>query len=251
MKSKIQYIKFLGSIAIALTIAFIVMKLFFGGDGTIAAIGVCNTSVPKDRLSVTLQITTVDKKAAVSLRTVQNVAADIARKLRAIKDESIEVQTENIQSYEKTKWEKNTQISLGVESQINLRITTKQKETIDAALEIAQSATLAKAFPQNMHNFSSREVIDKATAECLEKAVIDARAKAESIAKGDGKTIGRLVSAGFGTAPRGLINGSFGRSTGGALFSLESARPIPAATNYIQTSDSEITISVDAVFQIN
>jgi uncharacterized protein YggE len=206
----------------------------------ISATGVCDAKVQKDKFSITLQIKTLDKNAAASLRAVQNVGDVVARQIKAIQDETLEIQTTNLYSYEKTEWKNNTSVLLGIESEIDLEITTGSRGTINAVLDIAQSVRGAEAFPKNMKNFSSREVIAAAAGECLHTAIADARNKAAAIAAGDGEKLGRLLSAQFGSAASADVR----------PLMLKAASMASADAEYIQSAEGDLSIRVDAAFKI-
>jgi uncharacterized protein YggE len=227
-------------------IALVAMIGFFGGRPHfrhVSATGVCNAKVAKDRLAITLEIKSLDKNAAVSLRAAQNAADEFARAMRAIDDKTIEIQTTRIASYEKTKWEKNTSVLLGIESEIDLEITSAKRETIDAAIGLTAPKNV-QVFPRNMRNFSSREVLDDATQKCLHAAIMDARDKAAAMAAADGEKLGRMISARFGSVdgsdePRDMVMSAVASRSEKAL-----------SADYIQTSDGDLSITVGATFGI-
>lgn len=214
-----------------------------GLSRAISATGVCNAKVPRDKLAITLQIRALSGNAAASMRIAQNAADDIVRGIKKIGDKSLEIQTTHVSSYEKTKWEKNTEVRLGIESEIDLEITTDSKDVIIAVLD-APEVKKAQAMPRNMRNFSSRAVIDEATAKCLQVAILDARDKAAAIAAAEGEKLGRLISAQFGA----------GNPSGGArpfLFRAKSeAFAEESSGDYIQSAEGDLSVSVSATFGI-
>jgi uncharacterized protein YggE len=207
----------------------------------ISTTGVCNTKIARDKLAVTLQIKTLDKNAAASLRAAQNDADDIARQIKKIDDASLEIQTTRISSYEKTKWEKNSSILLGIESEIDLEITTGSRDTIDAILDLSALKN-AQVFLRNMRNFSSIDVIADATEKCLRVAVVDARGKAAAIAAAAGEKVGRLILARFGASSGDAADADFiGRA---AVMAKQSS------ADYIQSADGDLSVTVSATFGI-
>jgi len=190
----------------------------------------------------------VRKNAAESLRAAQNAADGIVRKIRALGDASVEIQTKNIWSYEKTKWDNNSQKSLGTETQITLSVVTDNANTIDLILVSLADIKDGEVFPENMNNFSSTAVIKDATAKCLAGAIQDARAKAQALAAGDGEQLGRLMSAeywggrGGGIEPRPMM----ARMEMGAAQSTADA----GGGEYIQSSDGELSVGVRATFKL-
>lgn len=234
--------KYIFPIAWVLTVALAGYGLWTSrvSHRTISATGVCNTKIARDKLAVTIQIRTLNKSAATSLRLAQNAADEVVQRIKKIDDKSLEIQTENISSYEKTKWQNNSSVSLGIESHIELEVTTASRDALDAVFTAISGIENAEVFPQNMRNFSSLKLMDAATAGCLQAAIADARGKAAAIAAADGEKLGRLVSAQFGTdgspSPRAFL--------------MKAARMERSSADYIQSSDSEITVAVDAAFGI-
>ncbi|MDR3208867.1 MAG: SIMPL domain-containing protein [Rickettsiales bacterium] len=204
----------------------------------ISTTGVCNAKVARDKLAVTLRIDSLNKNAAASLRGAQNAADEVARRIKKIDDKTLEIQTTRISSYEKTKWEKNTSVSMGIESEIDLEITTDSRETINAALDLPEVKN-ARIMPSNMRNFSSPGVIADATSRCLQAAILDARTKAAALAAADGEKLGRLISAQFGAEKTD-----------------DDVRPVllraekSASADYIQSAAGDISIAVSATFGI-
>jgi len=216
----------------------------------IAVSGECFVKIPKDKLSITLQIKTLDKNAAVSLKNVQKAADGIAGQIKAIDDKTIEIQTKRISSSEKTKWEKNSSVLLGIESEIDLEITSEKKETIDMVLSNAQGVKNAEVFPRNMRNFSSKAVVDEAVAKCLKVAISDARDKAAAIAAGDGERLGRLLEARFGVNGDGDDNAEFRPLRFERVAAASMSFAGNKSADYIQSSDGDLSITVSAVFRI-
>ncbi|MDR1826584.1 MAG: SIMPL domain-containing protein [Rickettsiales bacterium] len=224
---------------------------YFAPERTIVAVGECNEKIQRNKFAITLNITVLDKNAVASIQSVQSAADEIVRHVKKIDDNTIEIQTKNISSYEEVKWEKNTQVILGIKSSIDLEIMTKNKDTIPAILGNMPMPGSAKVLPQRMINFSSRSVIDEAMSKCLQAAMNDARAKANAIAEADGEKLGRLVFARFGTS-LGDDNGLFRARafSSRANVVMEASDTGGFGHDYVQSSDSELSVKVETVFKI-
>ena len=215
-------------------------------ERTVSSRGICITNVVKDKFAITLQISNVAPNAAQSLRSVQDAASEIARGIAALNDNTVEMQTRNINSFEKTEWRNNSAINVGIQSQIDLEVTTNNRETIDAIINQTQNVRGVQVFPRNMRNFSSKPIIDAATAACLEYAIKDARAKASAMASGDNARVGRLVSAEYETT-RGSI---MPRPWGGVQMRLAASPMMEAGGDFMQSADDEISVQVSATFRL-
>jgi len=213
---------------------------------TVSVNGECTVKVRRDKYGISLRTSAVRKNAAESLRAAQNAADGIVRKIRALGDPSVEIQTKNIWSYEKTKWENNSQKSLGTETQITLSVVTDNANTIDLILVSLADIKDAEVFPENLNNFSSTAVIKDATAKCLAGAISDARAKAQAIAVGDGEQLGRLMSAeywggrGDSIEPRPMME----------LAKAARSMADTGGGEYIQSTDGELSVGVRATFRL-
>ena len=223
--------------------------LYFGTGRVIAVTGECNTKIQRNKFSITFDIKSLDKDAVVSMRDVQNAADEVVKHIKKIDDKTLEIQTKDISSYEKTKWEKNTQVSLGIESEIRLEIMTKQKETITAILGGMPAVKNAKILPQRMINFSSRSAIDAAMEECLQLAMADARNKASAIATADGEKLGRLIFAQFGpsSGDNGIVQA---RVSFANVMRAPMAAAAESAGDFVQSSDGELSVRIETIFRI-
>ena len=212
-----------------------------GTERTVSSQGVCQATVKRDKFAITLQIKALAPNAAESLRQVQSVADEVARGIMTLADDTTEMQTKNIFSFEKSEWHNNSQRNLGVESQIDLEITTNNRETINAVVNQTQNVQNGQVFPRDMRNFTSKHLVDKATADCLSGAIKDAREKARAMASGGRARVGRMISAEFQNArtdspiaPRMMAMAADAGSSG----------------DYLQSADGEITIRVNATFRL-
>ncbi|MDR0319588.1 MAG: SIMPL domain-containing protein [Rickettsiales bacterium] len=238
--------KIIGGAVAVLIIAGAVYALCGSDSNVISVSGECNMKVQRDKLRVRLQIRSLDKNAAVSLRNVQLAADEVAGRIKKIDDPTMEIQTKRVSSNEETTWNNNTRVVLGIRSEVLLEITTDRKETLTAVLNTGEGARNTEILPQGMSNFSSPAVIAAATEECLKAATENARAKAEAIARADGRRLGRLVVARLG-----------GMDSDDDAPVLYRAKALSApssfaesAGDYIQSSDGDLSLSVGAVFRI-
>jgi len=218
--------------------------VYFYPVRTISVSGVCNAKIARDKFSIVLDITALDARAAASISRAQLAADEIARRVRATGDNTLEVQTTRINSNEKTRWEKDTQIILGIETEISLKITTSRRESLNAVLN-GVDVPGANVMPRGMNNFSSNELIQEETEKCLQVAVANARDKAEAIAKASGNKLGRLIAAQVGGTSSGDDYAPTPRRAKLMMFAAESS-----SGDYIQSSDGELSLTIGAVFGI-
>jgi len=214
-------------------------------DRTISSQGICTTSVQRDKFAITLQIKSLAPNPAESLRRAQAVSDQVVRSIMTLDDDSIEMQTRNIFSFERQEWHRDQPRNLGIETQIDLEVTTNNRETINAIINQTQNIQGgAQIFPRDMRNFTSKRLIDQATADCLADAIKDARDKARAMASADRARVGRLITADFMNAgtdfhpimPRGRV--------------MALQADMGSGGDYLQSADGEITIRVNATFRL-
>ncbi len=231
-----------------------VLALVFGAFNrtplprTITVTGECLTSVPKDRTAITLRVTTLDKSAAVSMK---QATAKIAEITSYLKTQDVKMQTTQFDSYEKTEWDRNAQksITLGIETNIAIEVSSDSVDTIEKVL--SQFAGQPDIYSENLRMFTSSEAMKPVLEDCLGVAVENARARANALAAGDKRHAGKMLDVSYGANV-----GNVQRPTANFLRSsakmavMESAMDSAIATGGIVSKDTEVSVSVSAVFEI-
>lgn len=212
---------------------------------TIAVAGECLTTAPKDRTAITLRVTTLDSSAAASMK---QATAKIAEITNYLKTQDVKMQTTQFDSYEKTEWDRNAQksITLGIETTIAVEVSADNIETIEKIL--SQFAGQKNVFSENLRMFTSTEAMKPVLEECLGRAVENARSRADALAAGDGRKAGKMLSVEYGASASNAIarpTANFMRSTA----KVESAMDSFTAGGIV-AKDTELTVSVSAVFEI-
>ena len=113
-----------------------VMALVFGAidkpytPRTIAVSGECLSTAPKDRIAITLLVTTLDKNAAKSMQRATDKMAKITAFLKTM---DVKLQTTEFDSYEKSEWNRATQKSekIGIETRLAVEVSTDNMEKIE------------------------------------------------------------------------------------------------------------------------
>ena len=210
---------------------------------TISVTGECLTSAPKDRIAITLRVTTVDKNAAKSMKMATDKMAQITNFLKKM---NVKMQTTEFDSYEKSEWNHTTQKSerLGIETRIAVEVSTDDMEKIEQILNTF--AGEPNVYTENLRMFTSAETLKPIMEKCLGGALENARARADALVAPDNKAAGKLLSVSYGTttgierpysnfrlAAKAMTE-SVSFDTGGSLVS----------------KDTEITVNVSAVFEI-
>jgi len=242
------------SVKITLIIAITIILLVFGGgyaifqlmsadSNTVTVEGVSNIKATPDLVSVYFNAQT---KGNTSKEANDNNAKMVDEIITALIKQGFErkdIQTESFNIYEDFIWIRDKQTSNGYVATHQLKIelatneASKIGDVIDAGVDAG--ATL------NYINFElSTAKQNEYKAQALKEASEDAALKAESIATGLGKKVGKLVSistSNFDYHPWALYE-----SVGG----VEDIAMAKQATTNIQPSEQDVNAQVSAVFKI-
>lgn len=228
-----------------------VMALFIGEMRkpseirTISVSGECLASAPKDKIAITLRVTTVDKNATKSMKTATDKMAQITDFL---KTQDVKMQTTEFDSYEKKEWNQSTKKydKIGIETQISMDVSADNMEKIEKILN--EFAGNESVYTENLRMFTSNETLKPIMENCLGGALENARARANALVAPDKKRAGKLlsVSTNIGNSYSG---GMVMRAAKMALFE-ESADMAIDTGGSLAAKDTEITVNVSAVFEI-
>ena len=179
-----------------------ILALIFGAlerreePRTIAVDGQCLTTAPRDKTAITLRVTTLDKSAATSMKMATAKVAEITDFL---KNQDVQMQTTQFNSYEKTEWNRDEQKSvvLGIETTIAIEVSANNIETIEKVL--TQFAGQTNVFSEDLRMYTSPEALKPILESCLGTAVENARERASALASGDGKRAGKMLAVSYGS----------------------------------------------------
>jgi len=225
-----------------------VMALVFGAidkpgtPRTISVVGECLTSAPKDRIAITLRVTTVDKNAAKSMKMATEKMAKITNML---KNMDVKMQTTEFDSYEKSEWNHVTQKSekLGIETRIAVEVSTDNMEKIEQILNAF--AGQDAIYTENLRMFTSAETLKPIMEKCLGVAMENARERANALVAPDGLDAGKLLSVSYGATGNTQSYSNF-RIMAKAM--TESAALDTGGS--LVAKDTEVSVHVSAVFEI-
>jgi len=227
-----------------------VMALVFGelqkpsNIRTISVSGECLTSAPKDRTAITLRVTTLNKNAATSMKMATAKMAQITDYLKTL---DVKMQTTEFSSYEKSEWNHKLQQSekLGVETRIAVEISSDSMDKIENILN--KFAGDENVYTENMRMFTATETLKPIMEKCLGGALENARARANALVAPDNQHAGKLLSVSYGNVSN--IERPY------ANYRLMSAKSMAVEESFdtggsFVSKDTEITVSVSAVFEI-
>lgn len=226
-----------------------VMALVFGAidkpytPRTIAVSGECLSTAPKDRIAITLRVTTLDKNAAKSMQRATDKMAKITAFLKTM---DVKMQTTEFDSYEKSEWNRATQKSekIGIETRLAVEVSTDNMEKIEKILNAF--AGDENVYTDNLRMFTSAETLKPIMEQCLGTAMENARARANALVAPDKKSAGKLLSVSYGTSANNTRSSNF-RVMAAKYQALEESIDTGGS---LVSKDTEITVTVSAVFEI-
>ena len=210
---------------------------------TISVSGECLTTAPRDKTAITLRVTALADTASQSMRDATAQMAEITEYLKAL---PVQLQTTQFNSYEKSEWNRDEQKSvvLGIETTIAVEVSANSVEEIEQIL--SQFANKPNVYSENLRMYTSPEVLKPIMEQCLSVAVENSRVRANALASGDNKRAGRLISVSYDTN----ANNSVVPTNGLLRTKMVTASAADSASGTIMMRDTDVTVSVSAVYEI-
>lgn len=229
-----------------------VLALLFGwidrpdAPRVISVDGQCLATAPKDRTAITLRVTTLDKSAATSMKMA---TAKIAEITNFLKNQDVQMQTTEFNSYERSEWNRELEKSvvLGTETTIAVEVSATSIETIEKIL--TQFAGQTDVYSENLRMYTSAEAMKPVLEDCLATAVENARERANALAAGDGRTAGKMLSVSYNAGTSSIQPRASNFLTASAKMAVADAEAFSAAGSIV-AKDTEVSVNVSATFEI-
>ena len=229
-----------------LGIGLVVLGCFYFAPkthGTVSTNGECLTTAPRDRIAVTLRVTTLNKNALQSMRDATAKIAEINSYLAGL---DVRAQTTEFNSYEKSEWNHTTQksVNLGTETTIAVEVSADNMDVIEQILN--QFAGQPNIYVGNLQMFTSQETLKPIMEECLESAVKNARERAVALVSGANGRVGKLLSVSYGNASYDMPTTNFRVMATAAKMEAMDA----GAFGTLTSKDTNVSVQVSATFEI-
>jgi len=239
-------------VSVIVSVAVIVLALIFlfafkpiSTSNSISVQGSAKINAAPDLVTVSFNIETKNKTSAGATNLNNEIYDNLVAELVSLGIDKKEIVTESFNVYPNYDWNNGKQIENGyiashlVKVELYINESDQLSEIIDAGVNSGAGISYI--------NFElTQESQNKYKAEAMKLAAEDARIKAESVAIGFNKKVGKLISTSvndFGYYPWNLY------STSGSG-RMEDAVMAKQAVANIQPGDKEITASVNAVFKL-
>ncbi|MEK6859574.1 MAG: SIMPL domain-containing protein [Nanoarchaeota archaeon] len=219
--------------------------IYFNTGPVVSAQGVASIKAMPDEVSVNVNVETRDKTAQLAQETNKKISDKLLVELIRIGYDRDELKFVNYYANPEYDWSSGRQNIKGYVVSQQLVVKTKDVTKVPGIIDaVISSGALVSYINFEISDAKQTEYKNKA----LEEASKDAMTKAQSIASGQGKKIGRLVSI---TNQDYNYPGPFNYYTRDASASMEvaNAGALKAATN-LAPNEQEITASILAEYRL-
>ncbi|MEK6886431.1 MAG: SIMPL domain-containing protein [Nanoarchaeota archaeon] len=208
-------------------------------DNTVDVTGSAQVTVPPDQVVVYAQVLT----KAILADDAKNMNSEISEKvinaLKAIGIESKDIETENYNIYQDCEWTQIGQSCKGYAASNSIKIKSKE---FNNAGKIVDAVVDSGALVSYINFELSLEKQNEYKKTVLADAAKDAKSKAEALASGFGKRVGKLVSVSssdYSYMPYPI----FARAEGAVSDAKQAATNLPSGT-------LDVTATVSARYEI-
>ncbi len=143
--------------------------------------GECRTEITPDKASITFVAESLQKNAKDAIAKATELHEKTRAALKKVKLESLELATNEYSVQERREWEKDKNVFKGYQCRIGLSATTTDIAKIGDLLAAAADAGIQDTGSLRM--FMSDAKLTSEKKQCLAKAALNAREKAEGLAK--------------------------------------------------------------------
>lgn len=158
---------------------------------TVTATGNYQTKVAPDQALVYLLIQTKAKSAEEAKNENARISDNVLNALIKVGAERKDIETENYNIYPEYNWTSGEQKIIGYTASNNIKVTTKDFKNVGKIID----ATVDDGALVSYINFElSPDKNNEYKATVMASASLDAKNKAESVANGLGKGIGKIIS---------------------------------------------------------
>jgi len=230
---------------IALVYLFAFQSLIGGYSNTVDVTGYSTIKANPDLITVYLSIESKNATSAGATQESTEIYDNLVTDLIKLGFERKDIVTESFNVYPDYSWVNGRQIDNGYRAYHSIKIELSSEDS-DKILDVIDAGVNAGAGVSSINFELSQESQNKYKAEAMKLAAEDARIKADAIASGFDKRVGKLVSTyvdDFGYYPWNL----YASSESGAM---EDARMAKDVVANIQPGEKEITASVSATFRL-
>ena len=214
-------------------------------SNTVNVQGMATVKAMPDLITVSFNIETKNKTSAGATEANTKIYDELVLALVSLGFDKKEIVTEGFNVYPDYDWINGRQVDNGYRAYHSVKIELSINES-DQISEVIDAGVNAGAGVSYINFELTQEAQNKYKAEAMTLAAEDARIKAEAVASGFNKNVGKLVSTSvndFGYYPWNLY------ATSGSGIREDASMAKEVVAN-MQPGEKEITASVGAVFKL-
>lgn len=245
MKSSVQItlIIVIGIIALTLITLFTIKSFIPSSKDSVQVNGQAIIQVTPDIITIYYNVETQGETSKEAGDLNSEIANKLTSQITLLGFEEKELKTQNFNIYPEYDWKSGTRKLIGYKATHSLKIELSTDQ-INLIGELIDAGTNAGSGISYINFELSNELKQEYKAEAIKLAAQDARIKAEAIAEGFDKKLGKLVSVSlneFGYYPWRIYD--FAEAGANIALAKESV------TN-IEPSEKEVTANVNAVYKL-
>ncbi|MEK6889809.1 MAG: SIMPL domain-containing protein [Nanoarchaeota archaeon] len=222
--------------------------LFYGSGPEISTQGVANVKVQPDTLGVYMNVMGKGKTMQDAKAEHDKIVVELKSKLRSSGFKDSEIQTLNYNVYQDYDYSTRTPVSKGYVVSEQVIVKT---EDFDRAGDIVDRAIESNTLVQSINFELSQEKQNEMKAEALKQAGMDAENKANAIASGLNKKVGRLVSVSSQEFNYGGPIAYYEKAVGGVSsdLAIDNSEAVRVAQS-VNPSEMEISAYINARYKL-
>lgn len=230
---------------VALSFLFVFQPRASSTSESITVQGISNIKATPDLLSVHFNVETEGETSSEASEANSKILEKLTEALIAEGFEKEDIKTENFNVYPNTYWENDKMKEDGFKASHSVLIELSL-EQFDKASEVIDAGVNAGAGVSYINFELTQKSQNEYKAQALKLAAEDAKIKAESIAEGFEKSVGKLISVSvndFGYYPWNVY------STASAGYA-EDAIAVKQFARNLEPTEQDISASVSAVYKM-
>lgn len=201
--------------------------------------GTCFRQVKQDKGFVEFLIEFTEKDGKTAVAKVEAQQKDLKKAIEALTLKAIEFETLSFNVYPQYEYVKNTTKLLGHRAGLTLRVETSETPRVGDLAAVGPNVGLKAV--QNTGFFISSQKLSEEKSACLEEAVLDARKRADRLAKAAGLKIKRAFN---------IVQSEIPRNQGFEVYAKSTVMDAGAAhAPQLDQKSQEIHVMVTATFE--
>jgi uncharacterized protein YggE len=161
-------------------------------DKTVTVTGECSHYVTSDRGSLTMTVENLDKTVKVANTKTSETYNALKADLEKLGLKDFDLETTEYSVFEHKEWENNKSVSKGFKSRMGLKVSTSEIAKLGDVMVSANKHSISEIGA--LSSYVSDEKMKGLEIDCLKEASLDAKKKAEALAKSLGAKLDGILT---------------------------------------------------------